>query len=195
MKCAKRHVSYANIAATLALLFAMSGGALAANHYLIDSTKDIKPSVLKKLKGRAGKPGAVGKTGATGVAGATGAIGPSGPQGKEGIEGKAGTAGSAGAYAHVNADGTVDPARSKNVKTANVASFGGAYCFHDLPFVPKSVIASLTNFTVGFITTGVPPDIGTVCESGANVEEPEARVETYNGSQAPTKEAFDVIFN
>jgi hypothetical protein len=43
---------------------------------------------------------------------------------------------------------------------------------HDLPFVPKSVIASLTDFTVGFITTGVPPDIGTVCKSGANVEEP-----------------------
>jgi hypothetical protein len=31
---------------------------------------------------------------------------------------------------------------------------------------------------VGFITAGVPPDIDTVCESGADVEEPQARVET-----------------
>jgi len=47
----RRRFSYANVAATLALVFSMSGGALAANHYLINSTKQIKPSVLKKLKG------------------------------------------------------------------------------------------------------------------------------------------------
>jgi|CZKG01.1.fsa_nt_gi hypothetical protein len=46
--------SYANVTATLALLFAMSGGALAANHYLISSTKQINPSVLMKLKGSTG---------------------------------------------------------------------------------------------------------------------------------------------
>jgi hypothetical protein len=71
----KRHVSYANVAATLALVFAMSGGALAAKHYLINSTKQINPKVLKALKG---------KTGATGAAGA---------QGKEGSQGKEGPQG------------------------------------------------------------------------------------------------------
>ncbi len=34
----RRRLSYANVTATLALVFAMSGGAMAANHYLITST-------------------------------------------------------------------------------------------------------------------------------------------------------------
>jgi len=79
----RRRLSYANITATLALVFAMSGGALAANHYLINSTKQINPKVLKKLKG---------KRGATGATGTTGATGKEGPQGKEGPPGKEGAA-------------------------------------------------------------------------------------------------------
>ena len=59
----RRHLNYANVIATLALVFAMSGGALAANHYLINSTKQINPKVLKKLKGNSqGKTGATGRT-------------------------------------------------------------------------------------------------------------------------------------
>jgi Collagen triple helix repeat (20 copies) len=83
----RRRLSYANVTATLALVFAMSGGALAANHYLITSTKQINPKVLKKLKGNAGK------TGATGATGATGSQGKEGPVGKEGSPGKNGTNG------------------------------------------------------------------------------------------------------
>jgi hypothetical protein len=84
----RRRLSYANVVATLALVFAMSGGALAANHYLINSTKQISPKVLKKL---------TGKTGKTGVDGAAGAAGKEGPQGKEGSAGKEGKEGLAGA--------------------------------------------------------------------------------------------------
>jgi len=62
----RRHISYANVAATLALVFAMSGGALAASHYLINSTKQINPKVLKKLKGNTGPAGRTGTTGASG---------------------------------------------------------------------------------------------------------------------------------
>jgi hypothetical protein len=87
------------VAATLALVFSMSGGALAANHYLISSTKQINPKVLKKLKGNAGPKGATGAagvtgaagpTGATGATGAAGAAGPTGPTGATGPEGKEG---------------------------------------------------------------------------------------------------------
>src|SRR5437870_10064689 len=46
--------------ATLALVFAMSGGALAAHHYLINSTKQISPKVLKKIEGGHGSTGAAG---------------------------------------------------------------------------------------------------------------------------------------
>ncbi len=45
----RRHLSYANVTATLALVFAMTGGAFAANHYLLTSTKQISPKVLKQL--------------------------------------------------------------------------------------------------------------------------------------------------
>jgi hypothetical protein len=71
----RKRLTYANVTATLALVFAMSGGALAANHYLINSTKQINPKVLKKLRGNQGKPGHAGATGGTGATGATGATG------------------------------------------------------------------------------------------------------------------------
>jgi hypothetical protein len=87
MHILKRKLTYANITATLALVFAMSGGALAANHYLINSTKQINPKVLKKLKGNAGTAGKTGATGATGATGPTGATGKEGPPGKEGVTG------------------------------------------------------------------------------------------------------------
>ena len=78
----RRHLSYANVTATLALVFAMTGGAIAAKHYLINSTKQINPKVLKKLKGNAGPRGATGSPGGPGVAGKEG------PAGKQGSEGK-----------------------------------------------------------------------------------------------------------
>jgi len=65
----RKRITYANVVATLALVFAMSGGALAANHYLISSTKQLSPKVLKKLKGKIGKSGANGAAGGQGPAG------------------------------------------------------------------------------------------------------------------------------
>jgi hypothetical protein len=91
-----RRLSYANVAATLALVFSMSGGALAATHYLISSTSQINPKVLKKLKGGSGKAGVNGVAGAPGAAGATGPTGPAGSQGKEGAQGKEGQQGQEG---------------------------------------------------------------------------------------------------
>ncbi len=46
----RRRFSYANVAATLALVFSMSGGALAAKHYLLSSTRQISPAVLRSLE-------------------------------------------------------------------------------------------------------------------------------------------------
>jgi hypothetical protein len=75
----RRRLSYANVVATLALVVALAGGtAYAANHYLITSKSQIKPSVLSQLKGNAGPKGAAGDNGATGPAGATGASGAEG---------------------------------------------------------------------------------------------------------------------
>jgi hypothetical protein len=72
MEPLRTHLSYANVVATLALVFAMSGGALAAHHYLITSTKQISPKVLRKLKGNRGPKGADGATGNEGAKGVAG---------------------------------------------------------------------------------------------------------------------------
>ena len=50
MKALRRNLSYANVTATLALVFAMSGGALAAKHYLLNSTSQVNPRVLRSLE-------------------------------------------------------------------------------------------------------------------------------------------------
>jgi hypothetical protein len=84
------------VIAGLALVFAMTGGAYAAKKYLITSTKQISPSVLKALQGKAGVGGAPGAAGAPGV---------QGPQGAQGPAGSAGTAGSGGAKGEKGATG------------------------------------------------------------------------------------------
>jgi hypothetical protein len=83
----RKHLSYPNIALTLALLFAMSGGAYAASKIIITSTKQIKPSVLKQLKGKNGVNGAPGIPGSSGPAGPQGPTGPAGTKGETGVNG------------------------------------------------------------------------------------------------------------
>jgi hypothetical protein len=92
-----RRLSYANVAATLALFFAMSGGALAAKHYLISSTKQLSPKVLKALKGHDSGHGATGPQGPKGEPGTPGPKGETGPKGGKGESGSKGSTGATGA--------------------------------------------------------------------------------------------------
>lgn len=71
-----RRPSFTAVIALLALFFALGGTAIAARHYFITSTQQIKPNVLKQLKGNSGANGAQGPAG---PAGATGPAGPAGP--------------------------------------------------------------------------------------------------------------------
>ena len=89
----RKRLSYANVGVTLALVFAMTGGAYAAGHYVITSTKQIKPSVLKQLQGKTGKPGPAGTAGAAGPAGPAGPTGAKGTNGANGTNGAPGTNG------------------------------------------------------------------------------------------------------
>jgi hypothetical protein len=89
-------VSPASVIATVALVFAMTGGAYAAGHFIITSTKQISPKVLKALKGKSGANGANGAQGPAGPAGATGPGGPQGPAGPGGPQGPAGPKGEPG---------------------------------------------------------------------------------------------------
>jgi hypothetical protein len=93
------------LVAVIALVLAMSGGAYAASKFLITSTKQISPKVLKSLRGAKGATGPAGLAGPAGPAGAAGAgsagaagakgeTGPPGPQGIQGVAGKEGKEGS-----------------------------------------------------------------------------------------------------
>jgi hypothetical protein len=53
--------------ALTALFVALGGTGYAASHYRITSTKQIKPNVLRALKGKTGKTGAAGSAGAAGA--------------------------------------------------------------------------------------------------------------------------------
>jgi hypothetical protein len=86
----RRRVTIANVAIVAALVLAMSGGAYAAKRYLITSTKQISPKVLKKLRG------ARGPAGSPGLAGPQGPRGPQGPEGAKGANGTNGTNGKDG---------------------------------------------------------------------------------------------------
>jgi len=111
----RRHTTYANATATLALLFAMSGGAFAvttkgngggASHArgaaVARKSRSSKAKTLRGPRGPKGETGPAGATGAAGPAGpegkagAPGSQGPLGPQGPAGKEGKAGTNGQTG---------------------------------------------------------------------------------------------------
>jgi hypothetical protein len=96
----RRHLTYANVAATLALFLALGGAAYAATQLPKNSvgTKQLKKGAVTAAKinkktrnalrgpqGPAGPQGKIGKTGKTGAKGATGA------QGKAGVAGADGT--------------------------------------------------------------------------------------------------------
>jgi len=106
MKRIRAHLSYANVMATIAVLFAMSGGAIAATGgfssggtlracansegviRLLKPGKHCGKGLSAVSWNQAGPAGAKGATGATGAAGAAGATGASGSQGAAGAKGE-----------------------------------------------------------------------------------------------------------
>jgi hypothetical protein len=112
----RKHFTYVNVAMTLALVFVMTGGALAANHYLITSTKQISPKVLAALKGKTGGAGSQGSQGAQGPQGPAGSKGETGPGGKEGTAGKNGEKGEKGTSGTTGPAGTTGSAGATGPK-------------------------------------------------------------------------------
>jgi Collagen triple helix repeat (20 copies) len=135
----RTRITPATTIATVALVFAMTGGAYAASKVLITSTKQISPKVLKQLAGKAGPAGANGAAGAQGPAGTAGPQGPTGAagskgepgaKGETGPEGKQGTEGKEGARGLKGVEG--EPWTPNNTLPPN-ATETGAWTLGPLP--------------------------------------------------------------
>jgi hypothetical protein len=105
----RKRITYTNIALTLVLLFAMTGGAYAAKRYVITSTSQISPKVLRALEGKSGATGSAGAPGAAGAKGETGAKGEPGANGGAGTAGVAGLQGKEGAEGPEGSEGPQGP--------------------------------------------------------------------------------------
>lgn len=214
MKRIRTHFSYANVAATLAVLFAMSGGAIAATggfssggtlRGCVNEEGGLKllksgghcrrglKSVAWNVTGPAGRAGANGAAGAAGAAGAQGKEGAAGKEGKAGPEGQPGTA---RAYADVSATGAIVASRSKNVVSTSKAS-EGIYCVT----LPSSIDAKSAVAVASIDVTGggswTPPATASFESLAAsctgNAIEIVTRHETGATTDVNTDEPFAVI--
>lgn len=161
----------------------MTGGAMATKHYLINSTQQINPKVIRALKG---KPGQAGPRGSAGPAGKEGPAGEEGQRGPAGEEAKQQAAVGVMAYAHIQPDGTIDAEdTSSNITAANVKKVEpGVYEFANLPFEVHSVAV-----TLGF---GVEVNDDAYANvSGSN----SAEVALYDETGAETDGNFYIVFN
>jgi hypothetical protein len=122
----RRHLSYANVAATLAVVFAMSGGAYAlggGGHQPAGSASASTAHAAKKVKKRSkSTAGARGPAGAQGLAGAQGPAGAAGPQGEKGPGGEKGAAGAAGKEGAAGPQGPAGPQGVPGPKGQSVTS-------------------------------------------------------------------------
>jgi hypothetical protein len=167
----RRHLTYANVAATLALFLALGGAAYAATQLPKNSvgTNQLrKESVtaakiakktrqqLQGSRGPAGPQGAQGKTGKQGAAGAKGATGARGAQGNTGAPGADGTGPALEVF------GALKPiaAGGSPVVAQNLAA--GAYAVSANVVVESTVETTVTcvltggGEATGFVEAGLP---------------------------------------
>ena len=176
----RRRFNATGVVALLALVFAMGGGAYAAGRYVITSTKQISPKVLKAL---AGKPGTAGANGAQGQPGSAGSQGPAGPAGQKGESGATGPQGPAGAAGKNGENGTtgfakVLPSKATETGTWSFSTPNPSYLFISLSF-PIQLAEALGATQVHYVFAdgkelNVKKELVSPADCPGSVAEPEA---------------------
>lgn len=92
------------------------------------------------------------------------------------------------AFAHVNADGTLDAANSKNVGVVDHSTAKGVYCFGGLPFTPRGGLAIPDAFGNG---STAQFGLGVGCNAGPADE---AFVDIFNVGDEFENAPFFVVF-
>ena len=180
MKRVRTRVTYANVMANIAVFIALGGSSYAA---LTVSGKNVKNSSLtgKDVKNSSLTSSDVKNRTLLSRDFKSGQL-PAGAQGAAGAPGAPGAPGSAVAYARVEANGTLDASRSKNVAANRITT--GYYCVN--PTVPVKHVVASVDLSPGEINPGFT-DPFTSCPAGT--------VQTYNSSGAFADRAFFVAFN
>jgi hypothetical protein len=191
-----RHPSPALIIASIAIVLALTGSAVAADHLIITSTKQISPKVLRSLKG---KRGARGYRGSAGTRGATGPIG-TGARGTAGATGATGSTGATGAdlryYGEVIASGIAETGVGDNFSVGKLST--GVYQLTFPPSIaPPDLNSADSNGCPVLIATALTELVTAVPQPGtctylAGIGFSED-VDTINSAETPTNGAFDFI--
>lgn len=152
------------VISVIALVLATTGGAFAAK-YLITSTNQIKPSVLKKLKGTRGPTGPTGAQGSAGANGKDGAPGAEGKQGSQGIQGENGSPWTAG--------GVLPPGETETGTFVTHGATPGGTGAISFP-IPLASPVSATNIVVIQEAASVPANCNDGEGTAPGVTNPEA---------------------
>ena len=147
----RKRLTFANIVMTLALVFAMSGGAYAAKKYLITSTKQISPKVIAQLKGKNGTNGVNGTNGTNGVNGKDGAQGPVGGKGPAGEKGEKGDKGEQGLKGTTGLQGSVGPQGTTGTNGTNGTNGAAGE-----PWTPNNTLPSGATEKGAWAASGMP---------------------------------------
>jgi Collagen triple helix repeat (20 copies) len=194
-----RHPSPALIVASIAVILALTGSAVAAGHFILTSTKQISPNVLRSLKGKRGPRGYRGPSGARGATGAVG-TGVPGPAGVTGATGSTGTTGATGAdlkyYGEVIASGLRETGVGDNFSVVRLST--GVYqLIFPLSIAPPDLNSGGSNGCPVLIATSLTDEVTPVPQPGscsylAGIGFSED-VDTIDSGETPTNGAFDFI--
>ncbi len=173
----RSYLTYANVMATVAVFVALGGTTYAVATGSIDGgaiknntvrSKDIRNNdvTTRDLKDNSARGADVSDDSLTG---------------DDVLESSLGTVPSAGTastadprlFAHINADGTVDTARSKEITSANIshAPNSGSYCISGLGFTPKTIIGTVdSKASPGTLEASTVPGNFLFCPAGTQIE-------------------------